>query len=217
MAKINKDLLVKFTNSDDKKISPRAKPLVHEFCYAEIVDGSMKLDECVREFDYERSDAITNMARRAVTKFVPGEYYLFSGCSLYQSDGIICIDSLQDDKDEDDVRVYYHAVAGFEKDLSEYELDSDGEKWFYEGGLFADYLTHIAFPAKLHPREFQIKEGAHCGGCPYLGKARASGVPCLYECQITGRTRRISDECDCLTAVDETSCLERALSKYLKV
>ena len=215
MIMINKDLLDEFIN--DKKFSSRAKPLIHESCSAKIVDGLMELDKCVREFEYKRSAAIMDMAREAVTKFIPGEYYLFSGCSLYQSDGIICIDSLQD-KDEGDIRVYYHAVAGFEKDLSEYEPDIDGEKWFFAESSFAEYLTHIPFPAKYHPHKFCVGPDAHCGGCPYLGKVRASGVPCMYECQISGRTRRISDECDCLTMVnDEASLLECALKKYLSL
>lgn len=213
---INKDLLDKFVHSDDSKISPRAKPVVHETYRAKIVDGLMELDKYVREFDQERSAAIMDMVREAMTKFIPGEYYLLSGCPLYQSEGIIYIDSVK--PDEEDVRVYYHAIAGFENDLSEYELDSDGEKWFYAGSLFTDYLTHIPFPTNLHPCKFQIKEGAHCGGCPYLGKVRASGVPCMYECQISGRTRRISDECDCLTMTnDEVSRLELALKKYLSL
>lgn len=213
---INKDLLNKSAHSDDKKTSSRAKPVVHETYRAKIVDGLMELDKCVREFDRDRSDAIMYMVREAMTKFIPGEYYLLSGCSLYQSDGIIYIDSIK--PNEAGIQIYYHAVAGFEKDLSEYELNSDGEKWFYADSLFTDYLTHIPFPTNLHPCKFQVKEGAHCGGCPYLGKVRASGVPCMYECQVSGRTRRISDECDCLTMTDdEISRLELALKKYLSL
>lgn len=136
------------------------------------------------------SELAIELAHKAASRFVPGEYYILSNNPMYHSSGIIRIDRTTEFSCE--TLIEYHAVLGFDKDLDEYAE----EQVFWDNGEFGSYLTRIPFTAGTHPDSF-IKEERHCGGCKYLGKVAFCGMPPIYQCNITDAPVAISDLCDC--------------------
>ena len=193
-----------------------------EECINEYVDGG----ECNEEDDDnddwlpdfaplaatlppEVADSVIEMAEKAICRFRPGEYYLHSNSVLYESKGIIHIDSIV--REGDDFRISYHAVVGFNRDLSEYEE----YQTFLANSPFAECLTLIPFTAATHPDNFKQGEGALCGGCKFLGRMVSAGMPGKYLCEMCEKTVAINDTCACPDLVaDEALRLVQALRLY---
>ena len=159
----------------------------------------------------EVADSVIEMAEKAIRRIRPGEYYLHSDSAFYDSKGIIHIDSIV--REKDDFRISYHAVAGFNRDLSEYEEDQT----FLASSAFADCLIHIPFTAGTHPDNFKRGDGTLCGGCKFLGRLVNAGMPGKYLCEMCEETVAINDICSCPDLLnDEALRLVQALALYTK-